>query len=81
MTDCTVDVVIEDSAGELHTLRGERQARLPFSIWPNMVTEFTQMRWGYRGRTGYGDLQDVQFPKFRREVAAARADTGVSAGR
>ena len=77
MSPYAVDVVIEDSAGELHTLRGERQARLPFSIWPNMVTEFTQMRWRYGGRTGYGDLQDIQFPKFRREVAAARADAGV----
>jgi hypothetical protein len=76
MSPRTVDVVFEDSAGELHSLRGERQARLPFSIWPNMVTEFTQMRWDYGDRTGYGDLQDVQFANFRRAAASPRPADG-----
>jgi hypothetical protein len=65
----TVHVELEDSEGELHVLDGTRQARLPFSIWPNMVTEFTQTRWTYGARTGTGDLQDVQFPSFRRTAA------------
>ena len=58
-----------DESGRLHELSGVRKASLPFSIWPNMVTEFTQMSWTYGGWTGSGDLQSVQYPGFRRRFA------------
>lgn len=59
-----VDVVIGDSAGDRYTINGVSQARLPVSIWPNMVTHFVQMRYSLDGRVGYGDFQDIQFANF-----------------
>ncbi|MFE3001703.1 hypothetical protein ACFXG4_42835 [Nocardia sp. NPDC059246] len=66
----TATVRLDDEAGHSHRLSGVRRASLPFSIWPNMVTEFTQMEWTYLGRTGTGDLQSVQYAGFRRRFAS-----------
>lgn len=40
---------------------GEVKARLPISIWPNMLTHFCQTEWRMADRIGYGDAQEVQF--------------------
>lgn len=83
MAPSSVEIELLDSSGEYHVLTGISQARLPFSVWPNMVTEFTQMRWQYADVTGYGDFQDVQFPAFRRQAGSKRtgkADTTRNGG-
>lgn len=62
-----VEVTLTDAGGETFEIVGKGGARLPLNVWPNMTTYFTQTQWTTRGRTGWGDLQDIQFPDFVRK--------------
>jgi hypothetical protein len=54
-------------------IAGTVRARLPVSMWPNMITHFCQTEWRMAGRTGWGDAQDIQFNDFIHDTLTARA--------
>ena len=64
-----VELELEDVKGRRLSIQGTVQARMPWQTWQNMNTFFCQTRWDCDSRTGYGDLQDVQFNDFTRRFA------------
>ncbi len=66
-----------DAAGTRHTLEGASLTTFPWQCWPNMVAFNCLTRWQYRGRTGYGEVQDFyELP----QITALNAGTAAPAG-
>jgi hypothetical protein len=57
------------SGGRTYHVDGEVKARLPFHMWPNMVTHYSQVQWHMDGRTAWGDAQDIHFADYVRQFA------------
>lgn len=68
-----IEMELDDARGRSFAIRGDVQARMPWQTWQNMNTFFCLTQWQCAGRTGYGDIQDVQFNAFSHHFARGRA--------
>jgi len=67
-----VALAFTDARGTWHELEAASLTSFPWQCWPNMVAFNCLARWHYRGREGYGEIQDFyELPQI----------TGLNAGR
>ena len=67
ITPTAFDVVIRDSDGDTHKIKGTVEANLPFVSWPNALSWLLLVRWECDGRVGYGNSQEVMWAKHYRQ--------------
>ncbi len=58
------DIQAQAADGSTYHITGEITAGLPWSGWPNMVCQLYLTRWECKGRTGWGDTQEVQWNDY-----------------
>jgi hypothetical protein len=73
VTPTGFDLALSLEDGRRVEVAGTVRARLPISIWPNMVTHFCQTEWLMNGVSGFGDAQDIQFNEFIHRALNDRA--------
>lgn len=66
VTPSGYSLVLEDSGGATHRLRGEVAACMPWQTWQNMNVFFCMTRWESERGVGWGDSQDIQQNDFVR---------------
>lgn len=64
MVPRTIDMRIEDSEGREFEIHGEVRSAFPWNAWHNVHGPCGVTRWELDGRTGYGDLLEVQWNDF-----------------
>ena len=69
VTPVGIDLMLKGSNGVTYEISGRTTAITPLNPWPNMNCHFVLMKWEYKGRVGWGDVQEVMYGEaFRRLI-------------
>ncbi len=63
----SIRMLVTDSRGREYDIRGEVVANSVISTWLNLRVPVCLTRWSCNGRTGWGDVQEVQWTDFVRD--------------
>ncbi len=78
----SITLAFDDARGNRHELSGDTLTSFPWQCWPNMVSFNSLARWRYRGREGYGEIQDFyELPQLNALNAGHAAPAGTIVAR